>query len=73
MESSPAKNTPLPAASPGTYVPFEDNGLEFLDVVGESAGQGGVQIGELGMAFLLSALIALEREIRHKSAGLRRP
>jgi hypothetical protein len=38
---------------------------------GESAGQGGVQIGELGMAFLLSALIGLEREIRHKSAGLR--
>jgi putative Mg2+ transporter-C (MgtC) family protein len=30
-----------------------------------------VQIGELGMAFLLSALIGLEREIRHKSAGLR--
>lgn len=39
--------------------------------IGESAGQGWVQIGELGMAFLLSALIGLEREIRHKSAGLR--
>jgi putative Mg2+ transporter-C (MgtC) family protein len=39
--------------------------------IGETAGQGWVQIGELEMAFLLSALIGLEREIRHKSAGLR--
>src|ERR1700734_3295504 len=39
--------------------------------IGETAGQGWVQIGELGMAFFLSALIGLEREIRHKSAGLR--
>jgi putative Mg2+ transporter-C (MgtC) family protein len=38
---------------------------------GELAGQGWVQIGELAMAFALSALIGLEREIRHKSAGLR--
>jgi putative Mg2+ transporter-C (MgtC) family protein len=35
------------------------------------AGQGWLQIGELGLAFVLSALIGLEREIRHKSAGLR--
>ncbi len=34
-------------------------------------GQSWVQLGELGMAFVLSALIGLEREIRHKSAGLR--
>ena len=34
-------------------------------------GQGWVQVGELGLAFLLSALIGLEREIRQKSAGLR--
>ena len=39
--------------------------------LGEVAGQGWVQIGELGMAFLLSALIGVEREIRVKSAGLR--
>src|ERR1700683_2424199 len=39
--------------------------------IGETAGQGWVQIGELGLAFVLSALIGLEREIRHKSAGLR--
>ena len=39
--------------------------------LGEVAGQGWVQIGELSMAFLLSALIGLEREIRHKSAGIR--
>jgi putative Mg2+ transporter-C (MgtC) family protein len=37
----------------------------------ENAGQGWVQLGELGLAFLLSALIGVEREIRHKSAGLR--
>ena len=39
--------------------------------LGELAGQGWLQIGELGLAFVLSALIGLEREIRHKSAGLR--
>jgi putative Mg2+ transporter-C (MgtC) family protein len=38
---------------------------------GELAGQGWVQIGELALAFGLSATIGLEREIRHKSAGLR--
>jgi putative Mg2+ transporter-C (MgtC) family protein len=38
---------------------------------GELAGQGWLQIGELGLAFALSALIGLEREIRQKSAGLR--
>jgi putative Mg2+ transporter-C (MgtC) family protein len=34
-------------------------------------GQGAKQFIELGAAFLLSAAIGLEREIRHKSAGLR--
>jgi putative Mg2+ transporter-C (MgtC) family protein len=38
---------------------------------GELAGQGWLQIGELGLAFVLSALIGVEREIRQKSAGLR--
>lgn len=33
--------------------------------------QGTGQIGELGLAFVLSALIGLEREWRQKSAGLR--
>src|SRR5580692_7216166 len=37
----------------------------------EPTGQGLVQLAELGLAFLLSALIGLEREIRNKSAGLR--
>lgn len=37
----------------------------------EFPGQGWTQFGELGMAFLLSALIGLEREMRHKSAGFR--
>ncbi|HEX3602935.1 MAG TPA: MgtC/SapB family protein [Steroidobacteraceae bacterium] len=54
--------------------------VHFLKYVGcrtdsmwifEQAGQGWVQLGELGLAFVLSALIGVEREIRHKSAGLR--
>jgi putative Mg2+ transporter-C (MgtC) family protein len=38
---------------------------------GQSIGQGWTQIGELGLAFALSATIGLERELRQKSAGLR--
>jgi putative Mg2+ transporter-C (MgtC) family protein len=34
-------------------------------------GQGLVQLEELGLAFVLSALVGLEREFRQKSAGLR--
>src|ERR1700749_3194313 len=34
-------------------------------------GQGLKQLLELGTEFLLSAAIGLEREVRHKSAGLR--
>jgi putative Mg2+ transporter-C (MgtC) family protein len=37
----------------------------------EVPGQGWLQLSELGLAFLLSALIGLEREIRQKSAGFR--
>lgn len=40
---------------------------DFFDLTG----QGWVQLAELAMAFLLSALVGLEREIRQKSAGLR--
>jgi putative Mg2+ transporter-C (MgtC) family protein len=40
-------------------------------LLGELAGQGWLQIGELALAFVLSSLIGLEREIRQKSAGLR--
>ncbi|MGI4747212.1 MAG: MgtC/SapB family protein [Janthinobacterium lividum] len=39
----------------------------FFDLTG----QGWLQLGELGMAFVLSALVGLEREVRQKSAGLR--
>jgi putative Mg2+ transporter-C (MgtC) family protein len=39
--------------------------------ISEISGQGLRQFLELGMAFVLSACIGLEREIRHKSAGLR--
>ncbi len=35
------------------------------------AGQGWLQLGELTLAFVLSALVGLEREWRQKSAGLR--
>src|SRR5579863_2908548 len=38
---------------------------------GQAVGQGWVQIAELGLAFVLSALIGLEREFRQKSAGFR--
>jgi putative Mg2+ transporter-C (MgtC) family protein len=34
-------------------------------------GQSWVQLAELALAFILSASIGLEREIRQKSAGLR--
>lgn len=37
----------------------------------QSDGQGVKQFVELGVAFGLSACVGLEREIRHKSAGLR--
>ncbi|HEY2602592.1 MAG TPA: MgtC/SapB family protein [Thermoleophilaceae bacterium] len=36
-----------------------------------ASGQGWKQLGELGLAFVLSSLIGLEREWRQKSAGLR--
>ncbi|WP_326640973.1 MgtC/SapB family protein [Streptosporangium sp. NBC_01755] len=42
-----------------------------LAPLGDLAGQGWTQIGELVLAFVLSAAIGLEREIRQKSAGLR--
>src|SRR3984885_7147233 len=36
---------------------------------GEPIGQSGLQLSELALAFVLSALIGLEREFRKKSAG----
>lgn len=33
--------------------------------------EGWLQVGELGLAFALAVLIGLERELRHKDAGLR--
>lgn len=44
----------------------------WLDTGGQAwAGQGWLQLSELTLAFILSALVGLEREIRQKSAGLR--
>lgn len=37
----------------------------------EPLGQGWVQIGQLVLAFILSAIIGAERQLRQKSAGLR--
>jgi MgtC family len=37
----------------------------------EPVGEGWVQVGQFGLAFLLSGLIGLEREWRQKDAGLR--
>ncbi|MFE0175838.1 MgtC/SapB family protein [Streptomyces sp. NPDC059002] len=37
----------------------------------EPSGQGWLQVAEFGIAFVLSSLIGLEREIRQKAAGLR--
>ncbi|WP_019087089.1 MgtC/SapB family protein [Komagataeibacter europaeus] len=36
-----------------------------------TVGEGWLQLGELALAFVLSALVGLEREFRQKSAGLR--
>ena len=37
----------------------------------DPSGQGWLQLGELALAFVLSALVGLERESRQKAAGLR--
>lgn len=42
-----------------------------VDAAGALQGQGLVQVGELLLAFALSALIGLERQVRGRSAGLR--
>ncbi|HTJ71802.1 MAG TPA: MgtC/SapB family protein [Actinospica sp.] len=39
--------------------------------IAQSRGEGWAQIGQFGLAVLLSGLIGLEREWRQKSAGLR--
>lgn len=43
----------------------------LLAAIGEPIGQGWGQIADLALAFVLCALIGLEREFRQKSAGLR--
>jgi len=42
-----------------------------VDSVPPFEGQGWLQLGELALAFVLSSLIGLERQLRGKSAGLR--
>lgn len=50
---------------------MSDNSWSIHSVAAIGGGEGLKQIGELLLAFVLSALIGLEREIRQKSAGLR--
>ncbi|WP_214416201.1 MgtC/SapB family protein [Sphaerisporangium fuscum] len=45
--------------------------MEGVAEIGSLAGQGWGQVGCLVLAFVLSAVIGMEREIRQKSAGLR--
>jgi putative Mg2+ transporter-C (MgtC) family protein len=45
--------------------------ISHLLAVGRPNIEGWRQVGELGLALLLSALIGVERQIRQKSAGLR--
>ena len=45
--------------------------MDFRYLLGEPVGQSSLQLAELALAFILSASIGLEREIRQKSAGLR--
>jgi putative Mg2+ transporter-C (MgtC) family protein len=45
--------------------------MNLRSFLGEPIGQNWLQLSELGLAFILSALIGLEREFRQKSAGLR--
>ena len=45
--------------------------MDFRYLLGEPMGQSSLQLAELALAFVLSASIGLEREIRQKSAGLR--
>ena len=45
--------------------------MDISDLTAAFAGQGWVQVGELALAFVLSSLIGLERQLRAKSAGLR--
>jgi putative Mg2+ transporter-C (MgtC) family protein len=46
-------------------------GLAISPAANTLSGEGWLQVGELGVALLLSAAIGLEREIRQKDAGLR--
>jgi putative Mg2+ transporter-C (MgtC) family protein len=48
-----------------------EGNLEMGTFLGEPMGQTWLQLAELGLAFVLSAAIGLERELRQKSAGLR--
>ena len=47
------------------------NGGGSIAAISVINGEGWLQVGELGLALLLSAVIGLEREMRQKNAGLR--
>lgn len=45
--------------------------IDLVATFGEPTGQGWTEVGYLAVAFVLSSLIGLERELRQRSAGLR--
>jgi hypothetical protein len=51
--------------------PLRRKEVERVSALLSWTGQGGLQLAELTLAFVLSALVGAEREIRQKSAGLR--
>jgi putative Mg2+ transporter-C (MgtC) family protein len=65
-----AHHQALDAPIPGNGGPAEQEGGKMLAMFG-MPGQSLLQLEELTLAFVLSALVGLEREFRQKSAGLR--
>src|SRR3978361_577176 len=53
------------------YAAMKPRREQLMSGFTDLTGQGWLQLEELILAFVLSALVGLEREIRQKSAGLR--
>jgi putative Mg2+ transporter-C (MgtC) family protein len=70
-ERTPARIAKSDKCTPGHFAFDFWRGYTVSMLISEMDGQGVKQFLELGSAFVLSAAIGLEREIRHKSAGLR--
>jgi putative Mg2+ transporter-C (MgtC) family protein len=71
-EGGAARPARRPCAGTPQQLGFEETVRMTIPMAfGEPIGQGWEQIGELGVAFGLSALIGLERELKQKAAGIR--